>query len=116
VRELGCGAGGDAAVGAAARQARRPRTRRTAGCALGRAAHDRGDRATCRSPGYRQGTSRRPDRARATLTGLTPSLPRAPHDAAPVGGGETHVAARTNIGRRWLNSVEAKAMVQRRNW
>ncbi len=50
------------------------RARRTAGCALGRAAHDRGDRATCRSPGHRPGTPRRPDRARAALTGLMPSL------------------------------------------
>jgi Protein of unknown function (DUF664) len=53
-------------------------TGRAAGCALGRAAHDRGDRATCRSPGHRQGTDRRPDQARAALTGLTTSLPRVP--------------------------------------
>ena len=31
-------------------------------------------RATCRSPGHRPGTPRRPDRARAPLTGLMPSL------------------------------------------
>ncbi len=72
---LGCGAGGDAAVGAAMRQARRPGDGRTAERPLGRAAHDRGDRAACRSPGHRQGADRRPDRARAALTGLTPSLP-----------------------------------------
>jgi hypothetical protein len=30
------------------------------------------------SPGHRQGTDRRPDRARAALTGLTSSLPRVP--------------------------------------
>ena len=35
--------------------------------ALDRAAHDRGDSATCRSPGHCQGTDRRPDRARAAL-------------------------------------------------
>ncbi len=57
----------DAAVGAATRQARRPADGRTAERALGRAAHDRGDRATCRSPGHRQGADRRPDRARASL-------------------------------------------------
>ena len=50
-------------------QARRAGRGRTTECALDRAAYDRGDRATCRSPGHRPGTKRRPDRARAALTG-----------------------------------------------
>ena len=61
----------DIAVGAATRQARLAGRGRTAERALDRAAHDRGNRATCRSPGHRQGVDRRPDRAWPALTAIS---------------------------------------------